>query len=150
SLTGNFFLSNNTPNSVKLSLATVSFSGGGNHTNRFTSDDLGNNGLLGYPDGFTDQNSSYGKLSIGATDQIYFGSAEPGASSNALYVLLLELPGNDTNFVSNLRTLSSSINIYYGYSGLAPGNAYLNDQVYALQGGGFLMPAVPEASATWL
>ncbi len=62
---------------------------------------------------------------------------------NALYVWQLVLPGQDTNLVANLR---SPFNIYYTESLFAPENAYLNDRTYALAGGGFLFPAIPEPS----
>jgi hypothetical protein len=61
-----------------------------------------------------------------------------------LYTWLVELPNNDTNYVANLH---SPFNIYYVTSNAAPQNAYLRDMTYALDGGGFLLPAVPEPSA---
>jgi T5SS/PEP-CTERM-associated repeat protein len=151
-LTGNLTINdaNNYDVSFDLSGATVTFTGGGNHTNAVTGKDLGNDGLVGYADGFTAFNYSYGTLKLGSTtDHIYFISGD-GASSNALYVLNLELPGNDTNWVANLHA-PASINIYYGISpALSPANAYLNNLVYNLPGGGLLLPAIPEPSSAML
>jgi hypothetical protein len=110
--------------------------------------DFGHNGTNGFPDGFTAVNFSYGRLQLGSTsDHIYFESGD-GALSNALYVLNLDLLGS-TNHVANLHA-AANINVYYGISSLAPGNAYLMDKVYTLDGGGLLLPAIPEPSTLLL
>jgi hypothetical protein len=122
-----------------LASSTVKFSGGGNHTNAVTGGDFGTNGFASVG------NFGYGKLSLGSSaDQLYFisGGSSNGSSSNALCVLDMDLLGN-TNLVSNLH---SSFNIYYMLSQNEPFNAYLQDKTYSLQGGGFLMPAIPEPS----
>ncbi len=147
SLTANFTVNQNNASVFDLSASTVEFTGGGSHTNLVTGDDFGHNGLIGN-DGFG-ANFAYGTLRLGSiSDLLYVGG--DGSSSNALYALHLELPGNDTNLVANLRTLTPNINIYYGASVISPGNAYLNDQVYNLTGGGLLLPAIPEPSALLL
>jgi T5SS/PEP-CTERM-associated repeat protein len=149
-LTRNFIIEqpSNGAGEFDLASSTVLFSGGVAHTNAITGDDFGHSLTLGYADGFTAVNFSYGKLQLGsASDDIYFTSGD-GSVSNALYVLNLDLL-NDTNNVSRLHA-PSTINIYYGVSSLAPANAYLNDLVYNLPGGGLLMPAIPEPSAILL
>lgn len=143
-LTGDFNIRNNNALDFDLSTATVSFTGGGDHTNLVTGLDLGHDGAMGYADGFT-RNFSYGTLALGATDHLYVGSGS-GATSNALYFSSLVLPGNDTNYIANLHTLGSGITLYYAAAALSPDNAYLGDQTYALDGGGWLMPAIPEPS----
>jgi hypothetical protein len=141
-------------------LSIVLFSGGGVHTNAITGQDLGNNGTLGFPDGFTAQNFAYGKLTIGSTnDRIQFVMGD-GGLSNALYVTSLDLAGftnlypSVSNMVTSLLFAPSSINVYYLFSG--PGDGYLNNLTYQLAAspgggaGGFLMPAVPEPSTLFL
>lgn len=132
-----------------LASSTVLFSGGVNggatvnHTNAITGGDFGTNK-------FPSANFSYGKLSLGSTnDDVYFtsgGFTNGLAGSNALYVLQLDL-FSDTNFVANLH---SPFNIYYMSLVNEPFNNYLNDQTYLLDGGGFLMPVVPEPSTAFL
>lgn len=143
-------LINSTNNSVfDLASSTVSFSGGTvgtpvNHTNAVTGGDFGTNAF------YASGNFGYGDLKLGEFDDLYFvngGSINGGASSNALYVNWLNLANADTNFVSNLH---SSFNIYYLLSEHQPGNSYLGDLTYALDGGGWLMPVIPEPSALWL
>ena len=123
-----------------LSLSTVSFSGGGNHTNAVTGGDFGSNS-------FPSANFAYGELKLETSaDQVYFisgGFTNGMAGSNALYVSLLSLPDEDTNFVADLH---SPFNIYYLLSEHQPGNAYLNDLTYSLDGGGLLLPVIPEPS----
>lgn len=153
----NFFISSAVNPSAEFDLASsaVSFSGGVNHTNHVTGKDLGNDGALGYPDGFTAVNFSYGTLRLdSSSDHLYVGSGD-GAASNALYVLCLDMPGlTDADKLAvatnNLHTLASTIHIYYGASSWAPENAFLNDLTYTLPGGGLLMPAIPEPSVLTL
>ncbi len=144
-----FLVASNNRIGFDLSASLVSFSGGGAHTNLVTGSDLGNTGSMGYADGFT-RNFSYGALALGSTnDNVYVGTGD-GAASNALYVTSLLLPNHDTNWVSLLHTLTPDINIYYLASSYSAADAYLGDQVYTLDGGGFLMPAVPEPSTVLL
>jgi len=151
----NFSIHNNSNNSgaFDLSSSTVRFSGGAPgspafHTNLITGVDLGNDGTNGFADGFTAQNFSYGTLALGATNDFVFFDTGDGASSNALYVLHLDLFGS-TNFVANLDA-PANITVYYGHSLLASDNAYLMDKTYTLASGGLLMPAVPEPSTLML
>jgi len=161
-LTGHLSIhrSSNPSGDFDLAAGTVHFSGGGVHTNAITGQDLGNNGTLGYPDGFTAQNFSYGRLTLGSTnDMIQFVMGD-GGLSNALYISSLDLGGfagqfsSVSNMVTSLLFAPSSINVYYLYSG--PGDGYLNNLTYQLASapgggtGGFLMPAVPEPSALLL
>ncbi len=111
---------------------------------------MGTNGF-GYLDNYW-----YGELTLGsASDHVYFGTGD-GASSNALYVFFLDMPGlSDAAKLSaatnNLHTLTPNINVYYAVSNLVAANSYLNDLIYPLGGGGFLIPAtVPEPSAMTL
>ena len=151
----------NPTGAFNLASSIVSFSGGGRHTNAITGVDLGNNGTNGYANGFTAENFSYGRLTLGSTnDSVYFSSGS-GAASNALYITWLDLAGftNQFSSVSNMITsllfAPTNINIYYLTSASEPYNAYLLDQVYHLDNGlggpgGFLMPAIPEPSAMLL
>jgi len=144
-ITGSFTIQRSVNTSAEFDLASseVAFTGG-SHTFGITGKDFGHNGTNGFADGFTAVNFSLGELSLGsAADTISFTSGD-GASSNALYVLHLDLLGT-TNNVANLDA-PSNINIYYGISSLAPANAYLGDRVYQLASGGLLMPAIPEPS----
>jgi hypothetical protein len=150
---GNFNITRPTNPSAGFDLAasSVEFTGGVNHTNLITGDDLGHNGALGYADGFTAVNFAYGKLKLNtASDHVFFGTGD-SSLSNALYALVIDVPGlNDAAKLAvatnNLHTLTTSINIYYGSSALTAQNAFLNDQVYTLPGGGLLLPAIPEPS----
>lgn len=129
--------------------STVQFSGGTvgtpiNHTNAVTGGDFGTNVFAAAG------NFGYGELKLGQYDDVYFigGShTNGGADANALYVNLLSLENDETNLVANLH---SPFNIYYLRSEHQPGNAYLNDLSYQLDGGGWLLPAVPEPSAVLL
>jgi T5SS/PEP-CTERM-associated repeat protein len=148
-ITRNFIIerSSNPAAEFDLASSTVLFSGSVPHTNAITGDDFGHSATLGYADGFTAANFSYGKLSLGSSlDTVCFESGD-GSVSNALYVSWLDL--GTTNLVANLHA-PSSINIYYFNGNL--NNAYLNNGVYQLTDcdgvslGGLLMPAVPEPS----
>ncbi len=157
------FLINNASNptgAFNLASSTVSFSGGGVHTNAVTGVDLGHNATNGYAFGFTAQNFSYGKLTLGSTsDQLQLTSGD-AAASNALYVTTLDLSGllgsysSVSQMVSSLLFAPANINIYYLYDGL--GDGYLSNQVYRLDSapggglGGLLLPAVPEPSTLML
>jgi hypothetical protein len=124
-----------------LARSIVAFSGGNAfHTNAVAGSDYGAGQAPG------DKPFSYYDLVLSnTTDQIYFTSgAAPATGTNALYNWLVDLPNHDTQYVANLH---SSFNIYYVTSNAAPQNAYLMDKTYTLQGGGFLLPAVPEPSA---
>jgi len=125
----------------------VSFSGGGDHTNLVTGVDVGTNGL-GHSHNFI-----YGELTLGsASDHLYVGTGD-NAFSNALYVFFLDMPGGSdaaklSVATNNLHTLTPNINVYYAVSNLVAANSYLQDLIYPLSGGGFLIPAtVPEPSA---
>ncbi len=120
-----------------LGSSTVLFSGSGDHTNSITGVDRGTNTFV--------SDFSYGKLRLDSTsDHLYFTSGD-GASSNALYVTSLDLLGASNN-VANLHA-PAGIHVYYLLSEHNPFNAYLFDQTYTLDGGGLLLPAVPEPSA---
>lgn len=143
-------LINSTNHSVfNLASSTVSFSGGSvgtpvNHTNAVTGGDFGTNAF------YASGNFGYGELKLGQYDDLYFisgGSTNGGASANALYVNWLNLENADTNLVSNLH---SSFNIYYLLGEHQSGNDYLGDLSYQLDGGGWLMPVVPEPSVGML
>jgi hypothetical protein len=122
----------------ELASSRVLFSGGGNHTNSITGLDRGTNTFVG--------DFAYGKLSItNTTDHIYFTSGGGSEPTNALYVWSMDLLGS-TNNVANLHA-PTSINIYYVLSEHNPFNSYLLDQTYVLDGGGLLLPAVPEPGA---
>lgn len=143
-----------------LASSTVSFSGGGIHTNEITGQDYGNNGALGYPDGFTVQNFSYGRLTLDSTnDVLCLGCGNlPTVASNALYVSWLDLTAltNQASvswLVTNLFHAPTNINLYY--LSTEAGNSYLGGLTYQLTDcngdlGGFLMPAVPEPSTLFL
>jgi T5SS/PEP-CTERM-associated repeat protein len=154
------FIHSTNQTGFNLASSAVAFTGGGMHTNAITGQDLGNDGTLGFPDGFIAQNFSYGKLTLGSTnDQIQFTMGD-GGLSNALYITSLDLGGfagqfsSVSNMVTSLLFAPDDINIYYLYSG--PGNGYLNNLTYQLAAspgggpGGFLMPAIPEPSAVLL
>src|ERR1051326_1688580 len=138
------FIQSTNNQQFNLALSTVSFTGGGNHTNAVTGGDFGTNN-------FPSANFAYGKLELGSsTDQLYFisgGATNDDANANALYVDNLILGSNDTNLVANLH---SPFNIYYMISVNQPANSYLNDQTYSLDGGGFLMPVIPEPTTSFL
>jgi fibronectin-binding autotransporter adhesin len=126
-----------------LSRSIVAFTGGGAHTNTVTGGDFGTNF-------FPAANFAYGALEIGVTDDLFFlsgGHTNGGALANALYVNHLMLPGDDPGFVANLH---SPFNIYYLLSEHQAGNAYLGDLTYSLDGGGKLIPVVPEPTAAVL
>jgi len=152
-VTRNFIIERPTNPSAEFDLAssTVLFSGGVGHTNAITGDDLGNNGSVGFADGFTAVNFSYGKLSLGSSSDTLCFTSGDGSVSNALYVNWLDL--GTTNLVANLHA-PSSITIYY-FNG-NPNNAYLGNSVFQLTDcdgvtvGGLLMPAVPEPSTLLL
>jgi len=147
-----FFIQRPTNPSAAFNLASseVRFSNGGAHTNTITGDDFGHSATLGYPDGFTAVNFSYGRLSLGSSlDTVCFLSGD-GSVSNALYINWLDLGA--TNLVANLHA-DTNINLYY-FSG-NPNNAYLGNATYQLTdcdggSGGLLMPAVPEPSGLLL
>lgn len=125
-----------------LSLSTVRFSGGVNHTNAITGSDRGTNGLP------IAGNFGYGTLQLGAAGDHIFFTNLTGTASNALYIWNLDLFG-DSNFVANLHA-PTSVNIYYAASTENPFNSYLFDQTYVLNGGGLLLAAIPEPSAVGL
>lgn len=85
-------------------------------------------------------NFAWGEFSLvlGSSVKMWDGNGDPGA---ALYVGLMELGGG----LAQLANIESAYNIYYDAS--LTGNAYLNGQTYALNGGGSLIAAqaVPEA-----
>lgn len=152
---------NNTLGTFDLSQSSVSFSGGGRHTNAIAGVDFGNDGTNGFPDGFTSVNFSYGRLTLGSTNDNVFFTSGTGAASNALYITWLDLAGFTNQYssvnamITNLLFASPNVNVYYGSSIFESGNAYLFDQVYQLQDGagglgGFLMPAIPEPSTLML
>jgi hypothetical protein len=127
-----------------LVLSTVSFSGGGDHTNAITGLDFDNNPLFGESRGYTATNFAYGTLQLGASDNLYLVDGDGiGSNTNGLYIGVLDI-GGDTN---NVSLLHSPFNIYYR-NGLA-GNTYLGGLTYGLDGGGFLIP-VPEPSSLLL
>ncbi|MBX3617832.1 PEP-CTERM sorting domain-containing protein [Nitrosomonas sp.] len=74
-------------------------------------------------------------LASGAELNILDGNAASGA---ALYVQLVNLADG----LSQLNDIHSDYNIYYNPT--LAGNAYLNGNTYALDGGGVLAPAIPE------
>jgi T5SS/PEP-CTERM-associated repeat protein len=131
-----------------LASSEVTFTGGIGHTNAITGKDFGHSATLGFADGFTAINFSYGKLSLGSSsDTVCFESGD-GSVSNAMYINWLDLGGN-VSLVANLHA-ETNINLYYFNSN--PNNAYLGNNVYQLTDcdggvGGLLMPAVPEPSA---
>jgi hypothetical protein len=132
------FIQSTNNSSFNLRSSTVLFSGGGNHTNSITGLDRGTNTFLG--------DFAYGKLSITNTsDHIYFTSGGGSEPTNALYVWSMDLLGF-TNNVANLHA-PTGINIYYVLSEHNSFNTYLMDKTYTLDGGGLLLPAVPEPSA---
>jgi hypothetical protein len=103
------------------SACTVAFSGGNIHANAVTGSDLGATNEAPFVAG----NFAYGELELGsAADQIYFTNLIGSISGTALYARQVDLLG-DTN---NVTSLHSPFNIYYAFSGLEPGNAYLNDR----------------------
>jgi hypothetical protein len=139
------FLSSSTNSGLfNLARSTVSFSGGAVHTNAVTGRDLGATNEVG----FAATNFAYRVLEIGSTaDQIYFTNIVGAINTTALYVYGLELPNFQTNWVSNLH---SPFDIYYASSGLDPDNTYLNDRTYLLDGGGLLIPVIPEPTTVAL
>lgn len=122
-----------------LSAAQLTLSGiGVNHRLTWPGADLGPT-PLGYADNF-----AIGTLELtsGGALSLLDGNSTPGG---ALYVHAFRLDDGVAG-IANIAT-SGVFNIYY--DPLNPANAYLNDQIYALNGGGFLAPApVPEPS-TW-
>jgi len=121
-----------------LASSDVLFSGGGNHTNSITGSDFGTNAF------YAAANFGYGRLAITNTaDHIFFTSGDL-SSSHGLYAQFVDLLGSSNN-VANLHA-PTGINVYYMLSEHDPRNAYLFDQTYTLNGGGLLLPAVPEPS----
>lgn len=139
-ITRNFIIHTTNESVFDLSGSTVTFTGPASHTNAITGVDRGTNVFVA--------DFSYGKLRLGtASDNIYFTSGD-GATSNALYVHTLDLLGSTSN-VARLHA-PTSINIYYLLSEHNAANAYLMDKSYQLDGGGWLLPVVPEPSAMTL
>lgn len=141
-----FFIHSTNHTGFDLASSWITFSGGGAHTNAVTGGDFGTNAL------YAGGNFGYGRLTLASpADHLYFlsgGYTNGAATNHALYVSELALYDGasalDANLVTNLH---SSFNIYYLLSEHSSFNSYLNDQTYALVGGGFLMPVVPEPSA---
>ena len=135
-------LFNDSTNSLfDIDQSTVAFTGDVVHTNAVTSHDYGAGSAPG------DFAGAYGALQLGSPSDVIEFMSGGGSLPNALYVWDLILPNFDTNYVSNLH---SAFNIYYVGTNWSSNNSYLNDQTYALLGGGFLLPAVPEPSALLL
>jgi len=139
----NLFINSTNTMQFNLVLSTVSFTGGGDHTNAITGLDLG--GIpLGESLGFQSTNFAYGTLKLGSTDNLFVTDADGDpATTNGLYIGILDIGGT----TSDLDRLHSSLNIYYR-EGLAE-NDYLGGLTYQLDGDGFLIP-VPEPSSLLL
>lgn len=147
----NLLIQSTNQTSFHLGNSTVSFSGGGLHTNTITGRDVGTNGIYG-------GNFEYGTLRLATTnDPLCLGcGAVPAAPSNALYVSWLDLTAltndvpNISNLVASVLHAPANINVYYLV--LDPRNDYLGGLSYPLTdcagnaGGGFLRPAIPEPS----
>lgn len=138
------FINSTNTSFFDLRLSTVSFSGGGDHTNAITGLDLNNSAFFGETFGFTSSNFAYGTLMLGGSDDLWLIDGDgDGSNSNGLYIGILAIGGTTNDLVR----LHSPFNIYYR-DGLAE-NAYLGGMTYGLDGGGFLI-AVPEPSAAIL
>ncbi|HSZ54408.1 MAG TPA: hypothetical protein VK797_02020 [Tepidisphaeraceae bacterium] len=109
--------------------ALLEFTGGENHTLAVSGTDQGPS-----YDGFAN-NFSWGILRLDSGDSL---TLQPESSISALYVDALALADG----VKQISSISGDgVNLYYDPSN--PANAYLNDQTYALSGGGAIAP-VPE------
>lgn len=136
---GNLLVQSTNNLQFELQQSDVLFSGGIDHTNSITGTDFGSNAW------FAADNFGYGRLAITNTlDHIWFTSGN-GSSSNALYAQFVDLLGSSNN-VANLHA-PSGFHIYYLLSEHDSRNSYLFDQTYVLDGGGLLLPAIPEPSA---
>ena len=108
--------------------ATLAFTGAGAHEFDFAGLDLGAN-MAGRADNF-----AFGDLQIADGAILNVMDGNTGNASTAFYTGLFDIAGHD---LGELQNIFSAYNIYYDAS--MAGNAYLNDQTYALNGGGHLI-----------
>ena len=147
-VSGNLVNQSTEDTTFNLGQAEVEFTGANAHLLDWSAADEGDS-----YDGFTDD-FAVGTLELAAGGSLTLEDGS-GGDSGGLYVgtLLLDGAGGDSalalqSFIlTHLVNSSSSsvVNIYY--DPLEAGNAYLDDQTYALGGGGVLAP-VEEAAAT--
>ena len=139
----NFFISGNFVNNSLQNLlwntdaASLFLNGSGLQNLYLAGSDLGAL-FSGYNNNF-----SWGEFSLGSgvSAHLWDGNANSGA---ALYVGQVDLGGG----LGQLANIYSDYNIYYNPN--AAGNSYLGGLKYALNGAGFLAPAVPIPPAVWL
>lgn len=134
-------LTNNSAQSstFDLSAARLTLAGSGvNHRVAWTGAEFGPT-APGYANNF-----AVGTLELasGGLLSLLDGDSTPGG---ALYVHALMLDDGVAQ-IASIAT-SGAMNIYYEAGN--PANAYLNNQVYALNGGGILAPAVIPEPSTW-
>ncbi|MDD5706198.1 MAG: hypothetical protein PHR35_09750 [Kiritimatiellae bacterium] len=135
-LTGSFLNASTQGASFDLSGCDVIFTGGGAHTNA----------VMGVPEGgLSAANFAYGALRVEAGNDVYFTDGD-GGGNKCLFVGHVDLAGSDADAVSLLH---SPFDIYYQPTIREPRNAYLNNGVYALDGGGTLRP-IPQPGTTIL
>jgi hypothetical protein len=141
----NNFTNESTQNTTfDLSQATVKLVGGYSHTFVWPGVDLGPT-YAGYTNNFA----------IGTLELAADGSTLNFDGPGALYVRTLLLDGYSggslssfiADTISNNNGPSDLLNIYYDPSQM--GNAYLDDQTYALGGGGVLEPVASPLELTW-
>jgi len=142
---GNNFSNESTQNTTfDLSQATVKLVGGYSHTFVWPGVDIGPT-YAGYTNNFA----------IGTLELAADGSTLNFDGPGALYVRTLLLDGYSggslstfiADTISNNSGPSDLLNIYYDPS--QTGNAYLDDQTYALGGGGVLEPVASALELTW-
>jgi len=143
SISGNFTNQSTQNTSWSTALSTISLTGPNNHLFYVAGADKGAS-LAGYTNNF-----AWGTLSIGGGSLVLSASGTSGYAQYVTTILGLALSSGGVTNVS--ESAGSSLNIYYLAS--APGNAYLNDAIYNLSGGGELIPvnsAVPLPPAVLL
>ncbi len=131
SITGGF-LNNSTQNTKwDTGLSTIALTGSGNHVFRLMGTDKG--AIMG---GYTN-NFAWGTLSITGGGSVTLTA--DSTSRYAQYVTTILGVTLNSGQVTNIsEATGSDLNIYYLAS--AAGNAYLNDKIYNLTGGGELIP----------
>ena len=137
-ISGNF-VNNSTQNTLwNTYAASLILNGSGSQNLYLAGSDLGAVNA-GYQDNF-----SWADFSLAAGDSlnVFDGNSDPNA---ALYVGGFSLGGG----LDQLTSINSDYNIYYNPN--VAGNAYLGGKTYALNGSGYLIPAVvPLPPALWL
>ncbi len=135
-------INNSTQNSLWNTNAAMLIFDGSSQTMALAGSDLGATSA-----GYT-YNFAWGDFILNAGDKLTLTDGHAGSA--ALYVGVFDLVGG----ISQIASINSPFNIYY--DPYLAGNAYLNDQTYSLNGGGFLIAdaaapaAVPLPASLWL